>query len=468
MLLKKVNKIGLMVSLIIMIGVFVSSSLVYLSYRKVISNSTRSIAELSAMNIYSEINSELTKPIYVSLTMANDSFVKNWLSDEENNSSDLIVDYLFGIQEKYEYSSVFLVSNQTLDYYRYTGYHKTVSESDTHDVWYYDFINQDKLYDLDVDVDQANNTLTIFVNAKIMNGEELVGVVGVGVEMNYVQAMILDFESKYDLEAFLVLENGLVQSHTNTEYIESRNIFEEELYLKHETEILSSLEEMIISQEHTTFVISRYVDELDWYIIVTKDSHLLINFLLDYFFFSFTSLILIVISVYTLVSKLTKKHQNQVDLLARQDYLTKLNNRRGFEIALNQLDKVNHGSQVLYMIDIDNFKQINDQYGHVFGDEILRTFSSLFEEQMGPNGIVSRWGGDEFSGIYQGSEEDFLQDMNQLIDNLSKIELFQPAILQISCGYTILKNNDIDFSIKQADMAMYESKSKGGHQITKK
>ena len=73
------------------------------------------ISKLTATSIYSEIRNELTKPIFVSLTMANDNFLKNWLK-EESDAIDApshqreLQKYLLGIKAKYNYNSVFVIS----------------------------------------------------------------------------------------------------------------------------------------------------------------------------------------------------------------------------------------------------------------------------------------------------------------------------------------------------------------------
>jgi len=465
----KNNKLALIISLIIFFGVLTSSVIIYFSYNRSISNNTRSIAELSATNIYSKINNELTKPIYVALTMANDTFVKDWLENEGSIDPENIVGYLEGIQAKYEYSSVFLVSDATYDYYRYTGFHKTVSLSDDHDVWYFDFVNSAKIYALDVDIDQANNTLTIFVNAKIFNdSDELMAVVGVGVEMNYIQEMINSFESKYELEAFLINTDGVIQSHSNTEFIETRNVFEEDQYKIHENLIKSSTTEMIVVHDDSKYIISRYVDELDWYIIVIKDTNVLLGFLKDYFVTSFVTLLVILASVYYLVSKTIKAYQDKVFKLAKIDYLTKLDNRRGFDMRFTELLGQHKQDQYIFMIDIDEFKLVNDQHGHVIGDTILKQVAQIINNQISLYGTVSRWGGDEFAGIFIGDEKILIEQLVAITSKIEQDENLSKYNISISIGYTNSTFDEIvDSAIKRVDQALYQSKTKGGHYISK-
>lgn len=94
------RSVSLLISFIIIIGFAIVATTSYFTYGNIINENILNITELSSTNIYSEINNEITKPIFVSLTMANDSFVKNWLNNEENENEEEIVKYLKGLKKK--------------------------------------------------------------------------------------------------------------------------------------------------------------------------------------------------------------------------------------------------------------------------------------------------------------------------------------------------------------------------------
>lgn len=466
--MKRDPSIGWIVALIIVIGISISSVIIYFAYNRVISDNSQSIAELSTMNIYSEINSELTKPIYVSLTMANDSFVKSWLESESTAATEDILDYLNGIQDKYDYSSVFLISSQSLNYYRHTGLHKIITPEDAHDVWYYQFVQKTVLYELDVDVDEANHTLTIFVNAKIFDAEDqFLGVIGVGVEMNYIQEMISQFESKYELEAFLINDEGLIQSHSFTPYIEERNIYEEAFFAPYREDLGSKGEDLIVVNVNSSTITSKFVDELDWHIVVVKDSHVLLGFLRDYFLTSFIAMCLITWIVLVVINRVVLAHKRKVYDLAIRDHLTLLYNRRGFDQEFRKWTSLDGQSLLVFMIDIDNFKRFNDVYGHVFGDEILIRCAKLIADQIGVHGVLSRWGGDEYAGILSGDFEAMVSLLDRVRDGVRDDPEFSSRQLTISIGYTVvIQNETMDQVIRRVDKALYRSKEAGGNTIT--
>jgi len=468
--MKKSWKISLVISIIVLLGALTTGIITYVAYSKVLKDSTRNIAELSAMNIYSKIDNELTKPIYVSLTMAHDTFLKEWLSKENSSNQAQIVSYLNGVHEKYDYNSVFLVSSSTSIYYYFDGVNKILSSEDPHDVWYYDFISGSDAYLLDVDVDEVTGVLTIFINVKVFDeSENLIAVVGVGVEMDYVINIIQEFEEHYDLRIYLINDLGLVQSSTDISLIENKNIIDDfdvifaEKILENQTDLLT-----LSTTGDSKYVISRYIDDLNWYIVVEKNTNLFERFFLDYFWLS----VIMIVAVLTIVSNIViftiNNYQKHVDNLAKTDYLTLLLNRRGF---IEEIDKLSPGQfkALIFMTDVDGFKQINDQYGHSTGDEVLKYIASLLEIEVSKYGKLSRWGGDEFTGVMLGDKAELEAGLLQIIKVFQNDYFLQEKKITISIGYSFTDFSvDLDTTLCKVDQALYEAKSKGGNIIVYK
>ena len=225
---KKLFRTHAFITGIVLIGFICITIINYCTYSVVIRDDIRNISRLTSLNIFSSISNELTKPIFVSLTMANDSFLKSWLRGENDSPEQIaeLQDYLNGLKRKYDYSSVFLVSAKTNIYYHYNGINKVVSRDDSHDVWYYIFVASGIPHRLEVDTDEmARNELTVFVDCRIEDDHgELMGVVGVGVKMRELQQILASFELDFDLTAFLVNRQGVVQVHTSDAMIANATI----------------------------------------------------------------------------------------------------------------------------------------------------------------------------------------------------------------------------------------------------
>lgn len=106
---------------------------------------------------------------------------------------------------------------------------------------------------------------------------------------------------------------------------------------------------------------------------------------------------------------------DQLQTYANVDELTGLYNRRMFNRAMEEAVKDRGQPIQLALLDMDNFKHINDKYGHYTGDEVLKMLSNLLQEHLGMDRhIVSRWGGDEFAVIYYGEKEALLQKLEKI------------------------------------------------------
>jgi len=158
-----------------------------------------------------------------------------------------------------------------------------------------------------------------------------------------------------------------------------------------------------------------------------------------------------------------QKHKLIVD--ANTDYLTNLNNRRKLHDFLR--DTPCKSGTALLLADLDNFKQINDQYGHDEGDRILVAFSEILRDNFDAENIF-RLGGDEFAIIFPGegrSKEQMLETAQRsarsIISKLEELSIHKD--LSVSIGIAATSSDDEDFGslFKKADIALYDSKCSG-------
>lgn len=473
--MKQRNKVGLLISLIILIGIVAIVFFSFTTYSKIIKDDVLNISKLTSTNIYSEINNELTKPIFVSLTMANDSFVKQWLQLEEPQRNQQIIDYLAGIRNKYNYHSVFLISAESLNYFHYNGLFKTISPLDDHDQWYYDFINLDQLYVLDVDQDQVDHQrLTIFINCKILDDQgNLLGVAGVGIEMTYVQELLENFERDYDLEAFLVDEQGLIQAHTNPDLIENQNINDLDIYAAIGSELYNITDAINVFNDddlyNQQYIISHYIEELGWYLIVQKDTSELAQSFNQQLYYDLFVVILVLASVLIIVQRIINKNDAQMKKLALLDNLGILSNRKDFDqnlkATLTRNDEIKDPWSV-FLMDLDHFKDVNDTHGHLQGDKILKHVMTLCKAVLSDH-LITRWGGDEFSGIIYLPGVLATEKLEALRLEIVNDPLLSEFNITVSIGVTQAIDIDTeDTVIRRSDQALYESKTNGKNQVT--
>ena len=153
---------------------------------------------------------------------------------------------------------------------------------------------------------------------------------------------------------------------------------------------------------------------------------------------------------------------------ANIDFLTKLPNRRYFLDLISPLHAAMlRGQQNLAvaMIDIDHFKQVNDQYGHDMGDEVLRQVAKVMQDQLRKTEVIGRLGGEEFAVALTYTEKEAISiTLERIRTTVSKhaIQLGNQVLnVTVSIGFTSLQNQSIDDMLKSADLALYRAKNMG-------
>ncbi|SJN35234.1 hypothetical protein FM109_13265 [Vibrio casei] len=181
----------------------------------------------------------------------------------------------------------------------------------------------------------------------------------------------------------------------------------------------------------------------------------------------------------TFISIVTDTIKKQQDLkqLSEQDPLTLIHNRRYIHNVLNDLRKnKNTESYLQAIIDIDYFKQINDQYGHLAGDKVLQQLTQILKHFTQPGDHLARLGGEEFILLIQSNSQDLV--MARLEDIRSTIEKNNftiicndtgdntPVHCTVSIGVSAINlDKNVDLSYGQSDKALYIAKQQGRNRI---
>lgn len=171
-----------------------------------------------------------------------------------------------------------------------------------------------------------------------------------------------------------------------------------------------------------------------------------------------------------------KAGQEQLRIEAQTDALTKLHNRRYFYRRANELIERARVKQLplsVITIDIDHFKQVNDQHGHHIGDRVIIQLAELLRSSTRAQDVVARFGGEEFVLLLYRTG---LDEARALADDLrirfkaaSEVLLDDETALNVSLSAGVaevdLNSSSVDVSLQQADAALYEAKHRGRDQI---
>jgi diguanylate cyclase (GGDEF)-like protein len=153
---------------------------------------------------------------------------------------------------------------------------------------------------------------------------------------------------------------------------------------------------------------------------------------------------------------------------SRTDFLTRSHNRRRiFELGKTQLKQVKNHPFSVAILDIDDFKNINDRYGHDLGDQVLVQLVTTIKGMLTDNQTLGRMGGEEFLLLFPNTTPEEARNLAESIrQSITKTAIIhQGSIVKYSVSIGVFGSDDDNMTfeklIKQADLALYEAKNTG-------
>ncbi len=431
---------------------------------------------LSLDNIYTVIQKHIIQPYLVSSMMANDTFVQDWILEDEKDHTK-IKQFLRSVKNKYGMFTTFLVSEKSGNYYNQNGFLEKVKEDNTNNKWYFDFRDIQENHEINLDFNEhLSNSMVMFINYKIVDSNfNYLGATGVGLKISYIDDMLKVFRQKHHFKVYFVDQKGKIVL-SEREIIKEKTI-DEMIYLRPFRDQVISKEPASLEFEkdgQLHLLNTKYIPELNLYLLVeanladfTKDVKQI--FFLNLFVALFISMIVIFITIF-----LIKNYNKKLEHLAGKDQLTNINNRRIFEQRLSthmDLFRRDKREITIFFMDIDNFKSINDEFGHAVGDRVLIRVAKILEENTRKSDIIARWGGEEFvCAFINNSKEDAISTTQRIRERMKKDYIIKELVhfeVTASFGLTQVNEEDnLDSVITRADNLMYESKQDGKDKIT--
>jgi len=439
-------------------------------------SSVASELPLTSDNIYTEIQKDLILPTVISSMMASDTFLRDWIIAGEKDV-DRVTRYLREVKERYGAFTSFFVSEKTRLYYQTGGVLKRMREDDPRDAWYFRVRSMTSPYEINVDPDLANrDALTIFINYRVFdyNGG-YIGAAGVGLTVDAVRTLIQSYQERYQRNVYFVDRKGNIALLGSNTQPAGSSI--------HNVEGMRDIAARILEQTAGNFQYRkdgldyllnvRFIPELDWYLFVERAENSAFDGIRRTLYANLMISALITAIVLLATSLTINRYQSRLEQMATTDKLTGLTNRQAFDLLMQQAlreQKRTPSSLLAMLIDIDDFKRINDRMGHLAGDSVLKQVAAAIRSSLRESDIVCRWGGEEFLVLIKGTPKaeglQLAEKIRLAVETTVFPDLKENVAVTISVGVAAHNTGEAcDELIGRADQALYAAKNAGRNTV---
>ena len=458
----------LVTSTIIIISFGFSTMVSLKSLNKLIKENNHENSVIYANEVSNAVIDVFSEAVAVSQAM-NNTFIQALLKNQdqipEAQKNKIIQNYLADIVVKFGYSTAFLTDDSQMAYHAENGFVKTVDPSNPDDDWYVPFRDSGKLYELNIDNDQANdNRITVYINMRMEDSAgNFIGICGVGVPINQILSLLRSMEAQSGISIKLVNVNGDVQVANGAQLKLQRS----------QEEIKAAIAEYDYSKSYVYtpkgmdgFSIIKYISECQWFAVIEYQGgkNSILSTMLFRNLLICLAILLVVLVIFSLVLGTFTKRTEKVVEESLIDELTGLKNRKAYQTELERLNADGNMADIsIATMDINGLKVTNDNFGHTAGDELIQGAANIMKEVFCENGWnVYRTGGDEFVAIICSP----VSDLDVLVQDFKEQEkLFihdKISELSVSIG-TVQGYNQrgiacVEDLIKIADKRMYSDK----------
>ncbi len=476
--MKFFKKFDQYISAIFIITIIVIIATSYFTFKEFFAGNNQRQQE-AVMPLFSLITSEIIKPLTVSQYMAIDPLLIKYIQQDDIDDK-VLYNYITSVATRFNTMS-FIAVEKTQQLIDSSG--KVTNLSNKNAEWYHRLKAIEKTQF--TDFGNAENP-HLFFDVKMFNQQqEFLGFIGLAVDLDHFSQKFTEFKDEFGFELYFVDDNDKVtlsssqlmktSSHHRKDI--EVNINELEWYQhylasqnkKNENNTTTN----IFGAIDDKYVVSQMpLKEVDWRVFIvsppaTEQKAYWILFIPKLLVFLLVSLALYYVFTLCIVnfkSNLVKESDT--------DYLTQLPNRKFIHWKYTQLsNKFEHVSVVI--ADIDNFKILNDTYGHLFGDDVLKVIANKLSENLRDDDLTGRWGGEEFILILPNTTAIQAQEIiDRIRDNIANIP-FSPSStskkFNVTVSFGISESHLADVSLKEiiakADKALYNAKTNGRNQV---
>jgi len=425
---------------------------------------------LTGSNIYSEIQTDLVRPILVSSLMANDTFVQDWLHSGETDLA-AITRYLQKIQKQYNAFTAFLISRDTQAYYHFSAPPRHVKRDDPADAWFFRSIEASAPYEVNVDINkQQDDAVTVFINYRVLDHDgKMIALTGIGLDFRTVRNIVSRYREQFDRNIYFVDQRGDIVVATDADTPVGASILT--------AQGLGPIAGHILNEEtgrysfkrdgRTILLSHRLIPDLGWRVMVEQDEAVAMRPLWIGFLTNLAIGLVVIIASLVITSVAFARYRRRIAHIAFHDRLTGLGNRHFFDGEVGALlaKRAAGSAFALVLADVDGFAEFNERFGRAAGDAALRAIGKIVGDVANSARATARIEGDSFAILLENGEEASVR----FADSLNKVvtgEGFADnglARLTVSIGVAPLTvEDDVIAAFDKAGRALRKAKADGG------
>ncbi|MCX8017545.1 MAG: sensor domain-containing diguanylate cyclase, partial [Rhodocyclaceae bacterium] len=383
--------------------------------------------------------------------------------------------YLKEVKERHGAFSSFFVSEKTGNYYFSEGILKRVSPFEPRDAWYYRVRGLSQDYEINVDPDLANaDAMTIFINYRAYDyAGNFIGATGIGLTVDAVRKLIREYQQRFHRTIYFVNGQGRVVVFGNGE---------QAINLRSRPGLGALIDEILQARrgswqyeaEGDRYILNvNYLPELKWYLFVEQNESVALAGIRRTLWINLLISLAVTVLVMILIQLALSRYQRRIEEMAATDELTGLLNRHAFTILIAKLiaDYRREPKPIsMLMVDIDHFKRINDEYGHLTGDAVLAAVARILQDGLRASDLAVRWGGEEFLLVLKGCD---LAEAGRIAETLRQTAAAAPleaqgAKIPVTLSIGVSQYDGVEpptRAVDRADAALYAAKQAGRNRV---
>ena len=474
--MKFIKKFDHYITAIFIITIIVIIATSYFTFKGFFYASNQKQQEV-VMPLFSLINSEIIRPLTVSQYMASDPFLLDYIQQDKIDK-EVIYEYITSVSNQFHTMSFIAIDKHSL---LIDSNNKISNLSDEGAEWY------DRLKVIDktefTDFGDAENP-HLFFDVKMFNKKKgFLGFIGLAIDLDHFANKFAKFKKDYGFKLYFVDNNNDVtlsseqimqtMSHHRKDVV--TNINELPWYQQYKSEYQSdqdNRQHFFYSSSNELIISQMPLKELNWRVFIIAPPITEQSVYWQLFLKNLIIFLLVSLALYYLFTLCINNFRSDLVKDSETDYLTQLPNRSFIHWKYSLLNE-KHAHVSVVIADIDNFKALNDTYGHLFGDEVLKVISKELSENLRSIDLVGRWGGEEFILILPDTNAKQAQEIiNRIRKSIATIPFKSSPTkkdfnVTVSFGISESHLNGIVLEeiLAKADQALYSAKTSGKNKV---